>query len=76
MSAFVWLDDKWDDPDWSGIGIDSFIAKIDGEWWHFANHEEFEEHCPNCEINENGEVVKKTKYSSPFLSENDKRRNL
>ena len=52
MSGFAWLDDKWDDPDWSGDGIDSFIAKVDGEWVEFASNEEFRESYPNCEIND------------------------
>ena len=31
INGITWYDDKHDDPDWSGIGIDSFIAKVDGE---------------------------------------------
>ena len=36
MSGFAWLDDKWDDPDWSGD--DSLMAKVDGEWVLMTKH--------------------------------------
>ena len=60
INGITWYDDKHDDPDWSGIGIDSFIAKVDGEWVEFSSKKDFSESYPNCEINDEGEVVKKS----------------
>ncbi len=53
----IWYDNKEDDPDWSGD--DSLIAKVDGEWVQFSSPKDFCESYPNCEINDEGEVVKK-----------------
>tara|TARA_R110000751_G_scaffold80992_3_gene163190 strand:- start:590 stop:769 length:180 start_codon:yes stop_codon:yes gene_type:complete len=53
----IWYDNKEDDPDWNGD--DSFIVKEDGEWVQFSSQKDFCESYPNCEINDEGEVVKK-----------------
>ena len=58
INGITWYDDKCDDPDWSGD--DSLIAKVDGEWVEFSSRKDFCESYPNCEINDEGEVVKKS----------------
>jgi len=57
IRSMIWYDNKEDDPDWNGD--DSFIVKEDGEWVQFSSRKDFCESYPNCEINDEGEVVKK-----------------